>query len=466
MTTLIPTITALFLLAVSAHAGATQWYTLTIDGERVGYVRQDSTQERDRRVYAEQLRIEATQFRRRSIIERNLRIERSLNGEPLRVSVEASAGVDRGGWQGTFASDAAQMTIAASAARGPVVIQLPPHLLLADDMATGLQPLWSGAKTELRLPIFDLSRAGWSWVSAATVPVPGGVTRIRMLKEAGASADREDVWFDRTGQLLGREQQYYGSRLRWEPCTRDCDARVERPFDPIARTVVRSPYHIPRASLAGPIRYVISRTDGAKPLVVATSEQAVAWDGQRAIVTICSTCGAAEQATAEELTRMRAPNAWVQSTHSRIRALAQRGKSGASSASRMRRLVQLVRARMTGPVDYLGYSTAVEALDHRSGDCSEFAVLLAALARAEGRSARVVSGLAYSDRFSGKKDVFSPHAWVQVWDGGRWVSYDAALEGFDATHIVIAIGDGDPRQFADTMTQLASWRIEKAGVIR
>ena len=386
------------------------------------------------------------------------------------MSVDASAGVDKGGWQGTFGSDAAQMTIAASAARGPVVIQLPLRLQLPDDFAAGLQPLWSGATTELRVPMFDLSRAGWSWVSAAAVPVPAqsgaGVTRIRLLKEAGEPADREDLWFDGTGRLLGREQQYYGSQLRWEPCVRDCDARIERPFDPIARSVVRSPYRIPRASMDGPIRYVISRTDGAKPRVVATSEQAVVWDGNRAIVTICATCGVAENASAEELTRFRAPNAWVQSTDSRIRALARRVRGDASSAMRMRRLVLLVRERMTGPIDYLGYSTAVEALEHRSGDCSEFAVLLAALARAEGLSARMVSGLAYSDRFSGKKDVFSQHAWVQVWDGGRWVSYDAALEGFDATHIAIAIGDGDPRQFVATLGQLASWRIEKAGVIR
>jgi hypothetical protein len=468
VTTATPAITALFLLAVSAHAAASQWYTLTIDGERVGYVRQDTTRERDRHVYAEHLRIEATQFRRRSTIERNLRIERTLNGEPLRVSVAASAGVDKGGWQGTFSSDAAQMTIAASAARGPVVIQLPQRLQLPDDLAAGLQSLWSGAKTELRAPMFDLSRAGWSWVSAAIVPVPNGagLTRIRVLKEAGEPADREDLWFDGTGRLLAREQQYYGSRLRWESCARDCEARIERPFDPIARSVVRSPYRIPHASMNGPIRYVISRTDGAKPRVVVTSEQAVAWDGQRAIVTICATCGVAENATAEELARFRAPNAWVQSADSRIRALARRGRDDASSATRMRRLVQLVRERMSGPVDYLGYSTAVEALEHRSGDCSEFAVLLAALARAEGLPARMVSGLAYSDRFSGKKDVFSQHAWVQVWDGRRWVSYDAALEGFDATHIAIAIGDGDPQQFVGTLGQLASWRIEKAGVIR
>jgi len=219
--------------------------------------------------------------------------------------------------------------------------------------------------------------------------------------------------------------------------------------------------------MGGPIRYVISRTDGTTPQLVQTSEQAVVPDGQRAVVTICSKCGIAEQATPEELARYRGPNPWVQSTDGHIRSLARLGRPvGAPLTGRMQRLVQAVRDRMNGPVDYLGYATAVEAFEQRAGDCTEFAVLLAALARAEGMAARVVVGLVYSDRFSGKKDVFSPHSWVQVWEGNRWVSYDAALAGFDATHIALAVGDGDPEQFAAGFGQLASLRIEKAGVIR
>ena len=45
---------------------------------------------------------------------------------------------------------------------------------------------------------------------------------------------------------------------------------------------------------------------------------------------------------------------------------------------------------------------------------------------------------------SGVPHVFAPHAWVQAWDGTRWTSYDAALGRFDAGHIALMIGDGDP----------------------
>ena len=105
------------------------------------------------------------------------------------------------------------------------------------------------------------------------------------------------MWFDRSGNLQRREQLFYGALLVWEPCARDCDASVEQPFDPMARLVVRSPYRIPSTAMGGPIRYVISRTDGTAPQLVQTSEQAVVQDGQRAVVTICSKCGITETAT-------------------------------------------------------------------------------------------------------------------------------------------------------------------------
>ena len=132
----------------------------------------------------------------------------------------------------------------------------------------------------------------------------------------------------------------------------------------------------------------------------------------------------------------------------------------------MLHLVDAVRYHMTGPVDYLGYASAEEALRTRSGDCTEYAVLLAALARARNIPARVSYGLVYADRFSGKKDVFSPHAWVQAWTGTRWESYDAGIGEFDATHLALGIGRGDPRDPENDAGSPAELRIEKLGLVK
>jgi len=61
----------------------------------------------------------------------------------------------------------------------------------------------------------------------------------------------------------------------------------------------------------------------------------------------------------------------------------------------------------------------------REGDCTEHAVLLAALARSRKIPARIVTGLALLE-FSGKAAAVG-HAWVEWHDGKRWLPADAAL---------------------------------------
>jgi hypothetical protein len=89
-------------------------------------------------------------------------------------------------------------------------------------------------------------------------------------------------------------------------------------------------------------------------------------------------------------------------------------------------------------------------------------VLLAAMARAQGIPARVLSGMVYVDRFAGSSRVFIPHEWVQAWVGGRWQSFDAALKHFDSLHLALASGDGDPWHFAATTQWFGNLHIRQA----
>lgn len=61
----------------------------------------------------------------------------------------------------------------------------------------------------------------------------------------------------------------------------------------------------------------------------------------------------------------------------------------------------------------------------REGDCTEHAVLLAALARGSGFPARVVFGNLILEH-DGKLSAFG-HAWVEIHDGERWQIRDATL---------------------------------------
>jgi transglutaminase-like putative cysteine protease len=257
-----------------------------------------------------------------------------------------------------------------------------------------------------------------------------------------------------------------GMTLVLDACDDDCNRRVAQPLDMVARLVVDSPHRIPQAMAHARLRYVLARVDGERPRLATTGEQAVAYDGRRAVVTVCGDCGEATQETPATLAPFLAPNAWVRSDDPSIRRVALlAGRNDAPLASRMRRLALQVRRRMRNGVDVLGYADAVQALRTGRGDCTEYAVLFAALARARGIPTRVAVGMVYASRFTGRKFAFGPHAWVQAWDGTRWVSFDAAYDGFDSTHVALATGTGEPGPMLDAFVQLRQLRIERLGAV-
>jgi hypothetical protein len=462
--------TAVLLCSITAHGADSprQWYTLSIDGQRVGYAWREQRVERGEAKAVEHVRIEISQLRRRATVDRRVEVVRTVDGTPIRMNVTSEAGADQGSWRGEFDARLSRVAVfTAASGNKPVEVELPPDIQLHDRLLGALSPLWRGVDRSLTLHYFDVASARPMLLVAHVTsgPAENGIVEV----ETSTRDDRphqEKLWFDAQGRLVRQEQPFFGAVLTWVPCERDCDRGVDRPYDPMARLVVRSPFHISTAAAKRTIRYVIASSEQSGPRLVKTPEQAVVRDGSRAVVTICDQCGAEAAPSPGDLESYLAPNAWVQSTHPNIVSFARHAAHGGTVDHQMNNLTQAVRARMTGPPDFVGYASALEAFRNRSGDCTEFAVLLAAVARAQNIPTRIVIGLVYADRFSGKKDVFSPHAWVQAWDGKRWKSYDAALDGFDSTRIGIAIGDGDPSQFDATFAQLPLWRIEKAGSVK
>jgi transglutaminase-like putative cysteine protease len=133
-----------------------------------------------------------------------------------------------------------------------------------------------------------------------------------------------------------------------------------------------------------------------------------------------------------------------------------------SDTEKMKKLRDFTNARLANNLQFAGYFTALEAYERRMGDCTEYALLLAALGRSAGIPTRILFGLSYSrERFHGHANVFIPHTWVQAWIDGRWQSFDAALSEFDAGHIALAVSsDGSAVDFdnnlASQYTQITS----------
>jgi len=119
----------------------------------------------------------------------------------------------------------------------------------------------------------------------------------------------------------------------------------------------------------------------------------------------------------------------------------------------------------------VGLASAGEVAQTAQGDCTEHAVLLAALLRANDIPSRTVSGLLYVDKFLGQQGVFGYHMWTQAWltsgdasmntsigggAGGRWVDLDAVLDGvdFDAAHILLSVSTMRDGQMVNDMIEM------------
>lgn len=100
------------------------------------------------------------------------------------------------------------------------------------------------------------------------------------------------------------------------------------------------------------------------------------------------------------------------------------------------------------------FASAGQAAESRSGDCTEHAVLLAALLRARGIPSRVASGLVYVPPFAKRPAGWGWHLWTQALvpppgardgDAPLWFDFDATLPArgprFHPAHVLVATSD-------------------------
>lgn len=113
-------------------------------------------------------------------------------------------------------------------------------------------------------------------------------------------------------------------------------------------------------------------------------------------------------------------------------------------------------------------ATAAEVAKSRQGDCTEHAVLLAALARARGIPSRVAVGLVYVRPLGG----FGYHMWTEMWLDGGWFPLDATRPqgGTGCGHIKIAHdnlgGTGGSLVFLPVLRVLGKLKIEVGDITK
>lgn len=122
----------------------------------------------------------------------------------------------------------------------------------------------------------------------------------------------------------------------------------------------------------------------------------------------------------------------------RVKELARRAAGDEKEAwAKARRIERWVKQSMR--VDNTAsLGPASDVARQLRGDCRQYALLTAALCRAEGIPARTALGLLYVEK--GRRPSMGFHMWTEVWIEGQWLGLDATLGlgGVSAAHVKIS----------------------------
>lgn len=462
---------ALGLAPLPACAAQEQWYSVHLDGRKIGQLHSV------RRVDAEGVHSG-----------QRLQLELERNGETLRIiseqsTLETAGGlplafsnlIDTGGAatrvEGTVADAVVQLRLQRAEGESTQTMAWPEGALLAEGQRLATLRAGLAPGTRHQFLLFDLDAlqplaVENEVIGLVEVDVHGQTEVLAAVRQKLLLQDStidSELWLQPEGlQVRRMRMPALGMHFDVLACDRTCAEAPNQPTDVLAATIVQAPRTLSARERRRPLRYRIGY-DGQPPGSDGTPGQTREAHADHMLIAVDPRGSSDRPANPEDLAATR----WLQSDHPELLALASRLAGDASdAATRMQRLRDGVSRHLRTKSLRIGYASALEAARLEEGDCTEHALLLAALGRAQGIPTRVANGLAYASSFSGRRDVFVPHAWVYAWIDGRWQGYDAALPGFGSGHLALELGDGDPFRFYAGIDLLGRLRIESIERVR
>ena len=465
---------AFVLLAIDVPAAspapATQWYTVLLDGRKIGSFTTTRADGDGRVVTTQRLSLTFDRGGTPIALESSETDTETADGKPLGFDSTSRLS----GTETTIAAtiDGTVMHLSTRDAGGERTRELPwpAGALLTEGQR--LAAIHAGLAPGTRYRVLAFQAANLTAMPIdntvgrpADVELPEGTKRLSPIDQvigAGAARVVTRAWVDASQTVYRMTLPLFGVDLTLLACDEACATAPTQGADLFAHTIVASPRPLSPVERAGEVRYTLETTGSGPPLRLPdTGNQVARGDGRTIVVDVDLRGGAPD--SPPPVAEDRQPNDWLQSTAPEIIALARRGAGAAADPrQRMQNLERFVRGYIRDKDLDVGYASALEVARKPEGDCTEHAVLLAALGRAVGIPTRVVDGVAYVPSFAGRTDVFVPHAWVEAWVDGGWRGFDAALNGFDAGHIALGEGDGDPWRFYQGIDSLGRFRVTQA----
>lgn len=161
---------------------------------------------------------------------------------------------------------------------------------------------------------------------------------------------------------------------------------------------------------------------------------------------------------------------FLESDAERIKQLAEQGSEDGHPVKDAVALKEFVQGYVSDKNFSTAMATATEVAKSKAGDCTEHAVLLAALLRSKGIPSRVSIGFVYS----APHKAFVGHMWTEAWLAGGWFPLDPALGnvGKNCGYLTISTsalsdqGTAPTVEFLPMMHLLGRTKIDVIEVIR
>ncbi len=456
---------ALPVAALPGDSGTPRYFLITAGDEVIGHIVQETatTPTGVRRTSEQVITIEAA-----DIVTRTRTRTDTLegpDGRPRRFTERSVTGSSVRTLEAAIGSHVVDFTV--TTAQGKLAKRLAIDPSARFDGGAGLLAAWVRDPTDrLEFANVDLDDMALDVVTIEKIgdgARPGTIEAVRIRGDGDSDVyGLAKLVIDRDGTILSVHQPMFGTSATIVPTDRATALKDRAAFRILDRSMVRAPFRIQKEALAGQIRYRFAFKDRLVVPIPITGEQRHRSEADGVVrIDICATCGPGLSSEPSFLAAARQPTPWLEADHPRLRAFA--SPIGAMKVSEARKM-ELLRAKarpIIATVDFAGHFTALQAMQRRRGDCTESAVLLAALGRAIGIPTKVVNGLVFSrSYYHGVSNVFMPHSWTLAYVDGQWKSFDLALDAFDSSHIALTVGDGEPRsiQAANQIAGLLEWK--------
>jgi hypothetical protein len=264
-----------------------------------------------------------------------------------------------------------------------------------------------------------------------------------------------------------------GMQIEMISCTEAYALSSNEPMELIHQMFLKSPVSLKDLESVQSIKYTLNPQSGTENLQIpANDNQQVIRENGKIIVTVSPVNtpeGAVFPYKGQDKAILDAtkPTRFLQSDRQEIINLARHAVGKTRDAAEAAKKIEAFVAGYIENRNFsVGYASAAEVAKSRQGDCSEFAVLTAAMCRAVGIPAEVVMGIAYVENFTGgMEECFGGHAWNQIYIKDKWIGLDAAFKstgrkGFGPGHIALASGNGNPEELFNIAATLGRFEIE------